>query len=75
MTGVVLAGGAAPGHLHGYVFQCEPVEPDAMPVFTSETLDARWIDPDSLPPLSGGHRTAVPDAIAVWRGQRPPVFH
>lgn len=71
-----LAGGKGqPGHLHGYVFQCEPVEQDAMPVVTSETLDAQWVDPDSLPPLSGGHRTAVPDAIAVWRGQRPPVFH
>ncbi len=70
-----LAGGRSqPGHLHGYVFMCELAHPGTVPTVTEETLDVGWFEPDRLPPLSGGHRTAVPDAIAYWRDEATSAF-
>lgn len=63
----------APGHLHCYLFACEPV--DAVEaVVTNETRDVGWFGPDHLPEFSPGHSSAVALAFASRTGDLLTVF-
>ncbi len=55
--------------LYQFVFVCAPVSGEPRP--SHETLDARWFDPDALPPLSPGHPSRVADAVAFHRAACP----
>ncbi|MFN8472121.1 MAG: NUDIX hydrolase N-terminal domain-containing protein [Anaerolineae bacterium] len=55
--------------LYHFVLLCAPVSGEPRPSY--ETLDARWFDPDALPPLSPGHPRCVADAVAFYRTPCP----
>lgn len=75
MTGVYdsrLCGSQASWQLYHFVFLCEPIEGEPAP--SHETLDARWTDPDTLPPLSPGHAPRIADAITFYRAALPTTY-
>lgn len=55
--------------LYHFVFVCALVSGEPHP--SHETLDARWFNPDDLPPLSPGHPRRVADAVAFYRATCP----
>ena len=70
-----LCGTRSRAHLYQFVFLCCPTHPDAQPIVSNETLDARWYAEAALPPLSPGHATRIADALRCWRGElNMPIF-
>jgi 8-oxo-dGTP pyrophosphatase MutT (NUDIX family) len=65
-----LCGTKSRAHLYQFVFVCRPIDPDAQPSLSNETLDARWYAEAGLPPLSPGHAARIADAFQFWRGER-----
>jgi 8-oxo-dGTP pyrophosphatase MutT (NUDIX family) len=64
-------GSGFPYHLLHLVFLCRPTADEPL----RETLDVGWFAADALPPLSRGHRTRVPAALAMAADLRvPPHF-
>ena len=64
-------------HLYGITFLCEPISGVAVetPSHAIETLAQGWFSADSLPlDIDPGHRTRIPEAFRVWRGDREPFF-
>jgi ADP-ribose pyrophosphatase YjhB (NUDIX family) len=60
-------------HLYHFVFLCEPLDRAAeTPVHAGvETLGSAWFREDELPEeLDPGHRSRIPEAFRVWRGDR-----
>jgi len=69
-------GSATRHHLYHFVFLCRPlgavVEP---PIHVHESLERGWFAEDALPPeLDPGHRTRIPHAFRVWRGEGGAFF-
>jgi ADP-ribose pyrophosphatase YjhB (NUDIX family) len=60
-----------------FVFLCEPLDRGAMarPTHVFETLGAAWFAENELPDaLDPGHRSRIPEAFRVWRGEGKAVF-
>lgn len=66
-----LNGSQSKAHLYLFTFLCRPLDPDAQPTLSNETLDVGWFAEDALPPLSPGHVRRVPDA---FRAHQSPVW-
>lgn len=66
-----LCGTRSAWQLYHFVFVCAPVSGE--PRSSHETLDARWFDPDDLPPLSPGHPRRIADAVMFYRTPYPTV--
>ena len=66
-----------PHHLYQFVLLCAPEEnhPPQPPTHAEEVLDAGWFAADALPAaLDPGHRTRIPEAFRVWRGDGRSFF-
>ena len=63
--------------LYQFLFLCRPLErePAAPASHAVEVLEKGWFPQDGLPePLDPGHRTRIPEAFRVWRGDYRPFF-
>jgi 8-oxo-dGTP pyrophosphatase MutT (NUDIX family) len=63
-------------HLYQFVFLCHPDQSEPIaPSHPHEVLQIAWFSEADLPTeLDPGHRTRVPIAFQVWRGERPAYF-
>jgi 8-oxo-dGTP pyrophosphatase MutT (NUDIX family) len=64
-------------HLYQFVFLCEPVAtaPVHEPSHSHEVKQVAWFAEPELPAeLDPGHRTRIPLAFQVWRGERAAYF-
>jgi ADP-ribose pyrophosphatase YjhB (NUDIX family) len=64
-------------HLYQITFLCRPLDQSALaqPSHAHEILDKAWFAEADLPEaLDPGHRTRIPIAFQVYRGERPPFF-
>jgi ADP-ribose pyrophosphatase YjhB (NUDIX family) len=71
-----LCGTPSRHHLYQFVFLCEPLSRKAdKPSHAVETLEVGWFAESNLPAdLDPGHKTRIPHAFRVWRGDRRVFF-
>jgi ADP-ribose pyrophosphatase YjhB (NUDIX family) len=71
-----LCGTTYPLHLYHFTFLCVPADENPnFPQHKQESLDIKWFHEDSLPGnIDPGHRTRIPEAFRVWRGDQRPYF-
>lgn len=64
-------------HLYHIQFLCRPLNKpvESQPTHAHEVLETAWFREDALPAtIDLGHRSRIPVAFQVWRGERPPFF-
>jgi 8-oxo-dGTP pyrophosphatase MutT (NUDIX family) len=71
-----MCGTTYPLHLYHFTFLCTPVDENpSVPQHQQESLDIKWFHEDSLPEdIDPGHRSRIPEAFRVWRGDLRPFF-
>lgn len=71
-----LCGTVSRHHLYQFVFLCEPLEQAVdEPSHAIEVLGMGWFPETGLPDdLDPGHRTRIPRAFRVWRGDSQAFF-
>lgn len=63
-------------HLYHFVFLCEPTAgPPEAATHAQEVLETQWFSEAELPAaLDPGHRSRLPEAFRVWRGDARPFW-
>jgi len=68
-------GSTSAHHLYQFVFLCKPTGITTAASHAHEVLQTRWFSEHELPPdLDLGHRTRIPVAFRVWRGEGQAFF-
>jgi hypothetical protein len=70
-----LCGTRSAHQLYQFVFLCRPLDPQACPMVSNETLDVSWFAEGTLPVLDPGHARRIADAFQRRRGKvREAIF-
>jgi ADP-ribose pyrophosphatase YjhB (NUDIX family) len=71
-----LCGTLSRHHLYQFMFLCEPLpRAPILPSHAIEVTETGWFAEDNLPlDLDPGHRTRIPHAFRVWRGDGRAFF-
>ncbi len=71
-----LCGTPSRHHLYQFVFLCKPInEEREKPSHAIEVLNACWFSEDALPKdIDPGHKSRIPEAFRVWRGDNRVYF-